>query len=184
MAMPQAHRLNLPTVSARQLVSDQVTELTKNKLKSQLDQSFAEVQVSEAKLLLIRAQETLQAALAELGRALGSDQPANYQLEESPLPPGPPAKADDLVTEAIANRPELASLRFSRDYACKFYEAEKDLRRPTVSIAAVGGFIPYINTTANAPVPAEYEGIAANVDIPVFNRSEEHTSELQSLRHL
>ena len=157
------------TVSARQLVSDQVTELTKNKLKSQLDQSFAEVQVSEAKLLLIRAQETLQAALAELGRALGSDQPANYQLEESPLPPGPPAKADDLVTEAIANRPELASLRFSRDSACKFYEAEKDLRRPTVSIAAVGGFIPYINTTANAPVPAEYEGIAANVDIPVFN---------------
>ena len=126
------------TVSARQLVSDQVTELTKNKLKSQLDQSFAEVQVSEAKLLLIRAQETLQAALAELGRALGSDQPANYQLEESPLPPGPPAKADDLVTEAIANRPELASLRFSRDSAYKFYEAEKDLRQPTVSIAAVG----------------------------------------------
>ena len=157
------------TVSARQLVSDQVTELTKNKLKSQLDQSFAEVQVSEAKLLLIRAQETLQAASAELGRALGSDRPANYQLEESPLPPGPPAKPDDLVTEAITNRPELASLRFSRDSAYKFYEAEKDLRRPTVSIAAVGGFIPYINTTANAPIPAEYEGIAANVDIPLFN---------------
>ena len=52
------------TVSARQLLSDQVTELTKNKLKSQLDQSFAEVQVSEAKLLLIRAQESFQAALA------------------------------------------------------------------------------------------------------------------------
>ena len=157
------------TVSARQLLSDQVTELTKNKLRSQLDQSFAEVEVSQAKLLLIRAQETLQAALAELGRALGSDQAANYQLEESPLPPGPPGKPDDLVTEAIANRPELASLRFSRDSAYKFYEAEKDLRRPTVSIAAVGGFIPYINATANAPIPAEYEGIAANVDIPVFN---------------
>lgn len=157
------------TVSARQLLSDQVTELTSHGLKSQLDQSFAEVQVSEAKLLLIRAQETLQAAWAELGRALGSDQPANYQLEESPLPPGPPAKADDLVTEAIANRPELASLRFSRDSAYKFYEAEKDLRRPTVSIAAVGGFLPYINTTTSAPIPAEYEGIAANVDIPLFN---------------
>jgi outer membrane protein len=157
------------TVSARQLLSDQVTELTKNKLRSQLDQSFAEVEVSQAKLLLIRAQEAVQSALAELGRALGSDQPVNYQLEESPLPPGPPNKADDLVAQAIANRPELASLRFSRDSAYKFYEAEKDLRRPTVSIAAVGGYIPYINTPATAPIPAEYEGIAANVDIPVFN---------------
>ena len=157
------------TVSARQLLSDQVTELTRNKLKSQLDQSFAEVQVSEARLLLIRAQETVQAAQAELGRALGSDQSANYQLEESPLPPGPANKPDDLVTEAIANRPELASLRFSRESAYKFYEAEKDLRRPTVSIAAVGGYIPYINTPATAPIPAEYEGVAANVDIPVFN---------------
>jgi outer membrane protein len=157
------------TVSARQLVSDQVTELAKNKLKSQLDVSFAEVDVSQAKLLLIRAQETFQAAMAELGRALGSDQPVNYQLEESPLPPGPPDKPDDLVREAISNRPELAGLRFSRDSAYKFYEAEKDLRRPTVSIAAVGGFIPYINTTPTAPIPAEYEGIAANVEIPVFN---------------
>jgi outer membrane protein len=157
------------TVSARQLLSDQVTELTRNKLKSQLDQSFAEVQVSEARLLLIRAQETLQAAQAELGRALGSDQSANYQLEESPLPPGPANRPDDLVTEAIANRPELASLRFSRESAYKFYEAEKDLRRPTVSIAAVGGYIPYINTPATAPVPAEYEGVAANVNIPLFN---------------
>jgi outer membrane protein len=157
------------TVSARQLLSDQVTELTRNKLKSQLDQSFAEVQVSEAKLLLIRAQETLQAALAELGRALGSDQPANYRLEESPLPPGPSAKPDDLVTEAIANRPELASLRFTRDSAYKFYAAERDLTRPTVSIDAVGGYIPYINTPPTAPIPAEYEGVAANVHIPIFN---------------
>jgi outer membrane protein len=157
------------TVSARQLVNDQVSELAKNKLKSQLDVSFADVDVSQAKLLLIRAQEALQAAMAQLGRALGSDQSANYQLEESPLPPGPPDKPDDLVTQAMANRPELASLRFSRDSAYKFYEAEKDLRRPTVSIAAVGGFIPSINATANAPVPAEYEGVAANVDIPVFN---------------
>ena len=55
-------------------------------LRSQLDVSFAEVNVSEAKLLLIRAQDAVQEALAELGRALGSDQPADYQLAEEPLP--------------------------------------------------------------------------------------------------
>ena len=179
------------TVSARQLVNDQVGELAKNKLKSQLDVSFAEVDVSQAKLLLIRAQEALQAAQAELGRALGSDRPADYTLEESPLPPGPPEKPDDLVAQAIANRPELASLRLSRDSAYKFYEAERDLVRPTVSIAAVGGYIPYINTPANAPVPSEYEGVAANVSIPVFNghlfsarREAAHEHALESDQHL
>jgi outer membrane protein len=74
-----------------------------------------------------------------------------------------------LIAQAINNRPELASLRSSRDAAYKFFEAEKDLKRPTVSIAAVGGFLPYVNTPATAPIPAEYEGIGANVSIPVFN---------------
>jgi len=157
------------TVSARQLLSDQVTELARNSLKSQLDVSFADVNVSEARLLLLRAQDAVQEALAELGRAMGSDMPANYQLADEPLPAGPPASADPLVAQAIANRPELAGLRFSRDAAYKFAEAEKDLTRPTVSAVAVGGFVPFINSTNTSSIPAEYEGLAANVSIPLFN---------------
>jgi len=157
------------TVSARQLLSDQVTELARNSLKSQLDVSFAEVNVSQAKLLLVRAQDGVQQALAELGRAIGSDQPANYQLTDEPLPAGPPANADEFVAQALGNRPELASLRFSRDASYKFADAEKDLSRPTVSLLAVGGFLPLINAPASGPVPAEYEGIGANVSIPLFN---------------
>ena len=157
------------TIEARQTLADQVTELAKNSLKSQLDVSFADVNVSEAKLLLIRAEEAVQAAVAELGRALGSDQAANYQLVEESVPVGPPGSPDDLIAQAVNNRPELASLRSSRDAAYRFFEAEKDLKRPTVSVAAVGGFIPFISTPATTPVPAEYEGIAANISIPVFN---------------
>ncbi len=154
------------TVAARQLLDNQVTELARNNLRSQLDVSFADVNVSEAKLLLLRAQDSVQAARAGLGRALGSDQPANYQLSDEPLPSSPPATADALVTQAIDNRPELAALRASRDAAHKFEDAERDLSRPTVSAIAVGGYTPYINT---APIPAEYEGLAANVSIPIFN---------------
>src|SRR5579862_5291056 len=95
------------TVAARQLLSDQVTELARNSLKSQLDVSFAEVNVSQAKLLLVRAQDSVQQAYAELSRAMGSDQPANYQLADEPLPAGLPATADPLVAQAISNRPEL-----------------------------------------------------------------------------
>ena len=157
------------TVAARQLLDDQVTELGKNNLRSQLDVSFADVQVSQAKLLLLQAEEDVQQALAELGTALGSDQPANYQLTDEPMPASPPEKIDDLVAQAVANRPELASLKLARDAAYKFAEAEKDLSKPTVSAVAVAGFLPLIKTPANAPIPAEYEGIGANVSVPLFN---------------
>src|SRR5579863_6801267 len=125
------------TVSARQTVDTQITELARNKLRSDLDVALADVNVSEAKLLLVRAQDSVTGALAELGRAMGSDQPANYQLATEPLPPNPPSTADTLVTQAIDNRPELASLRSSRESSYKFYNAERDLKRPTVSAMAV-----------------------------------------------
>jgi outer membrane protein len=157
------------TVEARQLLADQVTSLANNKLKSQLDVSFADVTVSDAKLLLLRAEDSVTEAYAELARAMGSDQPVQYQLSDQPLPPSPPAKPDDLIVQAFSNRPELASLRLSRESAYKFFEAEKDLSRPTVSLVGVAGVIPYINTDGGAPVPREYEGAAVNVAIPILN---------------
>jgi outer membrane protein len=157
------------TVSARQLLADQVTALAKNKLKSDLDASFADVNVAEAKLLLLRAQDSLQEAYAELSRALGSDQVFAFQLVDEPLPPSPAAKPDDLVTQAMNNRPELASLRFSRESAYKFADAEKDLSRPTVSLVGVAGYIPYIAQLTSTPIPSEYAAAAVNVEIPVFN---------------
>jgi outer membrane protein len=157
------------TVSARQTLDDQITELARNKLRSQLDVSFADVNVSEAKLLLLRAQNSVQGAFAELGRSIGSDQPANYQLTDEPLPPAPPGAADTLVAQAIDNRPELSGLRASRESAYKFFAAERDLARPTVTAVAVAGYIPYIKNPTTTPIPPEYEGVGANVSIPIFN---------------
>src|SRR5579863_4290868 len=157
------------TVAARQLLYEQVSALAKSKLKSDLDASFADVNVAEAKLLLLRAQDALQQSYAELARALGTDQALTYQLVDEPLPSSPPAKADDLVTQAMSNRPELASLRYSRESAYKFADAEKDLSRPTVSLVGVAGYMPYIIQLTNQQTPAEYGAAAVNVQIPVFN---------------
>ena len=162
-------RVAQETVAARQLLLDQVSELANNKLKSQLDVSFADVNVSEAKLLLLRAQDSVEGAYAELARAMGSDQPVEYQLSDEPLPPSPALKPDDLVAQAVANRPELASLRFSRESAYKVFEAEKDLSRPTVSLAGTAGFLPYISPAGTPAIPNEYEGVAVNVSVPIFN---------------
>jgi outer membrane protein len=154
------------TVSTRQLLLDQITALANNNLRSQLDVSFADVNLSDAKLLLLRAQDSVQSSLADLMRAMGVDQPMDYQLVDEPLPQGPPARPDALVAEAENNRPEISSFRASRDAAIRFAQAEKDLKRPTVSVLGAAGFLPYINSSG---IPNKYEGVALNLDFPVFN---------------
>ncbi|HXU50099.1 MAG TPA: TolC family protein [Candidatus Binatia bacterium] len=158
------------TVKTRQVLSNQVTELANNKLRSQLDVSFADVNLSQAKLLLIRAQDAVKQAFAELTRAIGSGQTATYTLTDQGLPPSPPISPEPLIADAMNNRPELLSLQLERQSAQKFEQAETDLKYPTVDLAAVGGFIPFINQQ-NAPrlIPKEYEGVAVNVNIPIFN---------------
>lgn len=158
------------TVTTRQTVVDQVTELTKNQLKSQVDLSFAQVNLSDAQLMLIRARDRLATAYANLGQALGTNQAIEYQVTPQPAPPNPPDSPDPLITEAFQNRPELASLRLQREAAQKFVYAERDLKRPSVGLTAVGGVLPYINPgNANPNIPEEYEAAAVNVQIPIFN---------------
>ena len=70
----QAHavlKVAQQTVSARQAVADQVEALFKSKLKSQLDFSFANVNLAQAKLLLLDAENNQSAALANLSVVLG-----------------------------------------------------------------------------------------------------------------
>jgi outer membrane protein len=158
------------TVRARQQLADQVGQLAQNKLRSQLDVSFADVTVSQAKLLLLRSQNLVQAAFAELTRALGAQQTAAYQLAEEPMPPSPQADVESLVQQALQSRPELAGLRLTRDAAYRFEEAERDLKRPTASFVGVAGYMPYIDQINRPRVtPNEYAGAAVNLEIPIFN---------------
>ncbi len=158
------------TVTARQAVVDQVSELTKNKLKSEVDLSFAQVNLADAKLMLLRAQDRVQAAYASLGQALGTEQAIEYRLTEPAMPPEAPADPEPLIQEAFRNRPELASLRLQQEADQKFVYAERDLKRPTISFTAVGGALPYIKPgNANPDIPEIYEAASVNVLVPIFN---------------
>jgi outer membrane protein len=84
------------------------------------------------------------------------------------LPQGPPARPDQLVIEALNNRPEIGSFGFARDAASRFAEAENDLARPTVTVVGAAGFLPFINN-GGSQIPNEYEGVALNVSVPIFN---------------
>ena len=158
------------TISTRQSVVDQISELTRAKLRSDVDLSFAQVNLADAKLMLIRAQDRLEGAYAGLGQALGTQQSVHYQLTDLPQPPATPADPEPLVQQAFQNRPEVASLQLQQQAAQKFVYAERDLKRPTVSLSAEAGALPWIRPgNANPDIPSGYETAAINVQVPIFN---------------
>ncbi len=154
------------TVKSRQLVSDQATALEKNKLKSSLDVSFANVNLQEGKLLLVQAQNQLDAAFADLSTALGYPQQHSFDLEEQSLPAPPPADPAPLIDEALRQRPELLGQRSSRDSARHFAKAERDLWLPTISAAGSAGLTPVFQDNQ---LRDHYAAAGFNVNIPIFN---------------
>jgi len=153
------------TVKDRQLVADQVSELEKNKIKSGLDVSFANVDLAQAQLLLVQAENDLDASNAQLSAALGYGDQRSFQLVEEPLPSAPPAEFSDLLQQALKNRPELISLRLDVDSAHSYATAERDLWFPTISAAGSAGLTPY---GADQLAP-RYAAGGVNVNIPIFN---------------
>jgi outer membrane protein len=155
------------TVNQRQTVANQVNELFKNKLKSELDLSFANVNLAQAKLLLLDAENNNAASFAQLSMVLGFPHLENYKLVEDTTPAtAPPANIDDLITAAFAMRPEILALQFEVQSANKFRLAERDLLFPNIRALGVIGDTPFGN-----PVVANnwYGAVGANMEIPVFN---------------
>jgi outer membrane protein len=154
------------TVADRQTVTDLVGALFKNKLKSELDFSFANVNLAQAKLLLLDAQNNENAALASLSAVLGFSNLQNFQLAEDTAAITPPqGNVDDLISTAFAMRPELLSLEFQAESAKKFQTAERDLLLPDVRALGAVGDTPLRNPI----VSSWYWAAGVNVEIPIFN---------------
>ena len=90
---------------------EEIGALTQSKLRSTLDLSLANVQVSQAQLLVLDAQNALASAMANLNAILGSESDTQYDLvDESPASPqAAPPSAEDLVQLALRARPESTS---------------------------------------------------------------------------
>ena len=154
------------TVAARQTVSDQIQALFNSKLKSQLDLSFANVNLSQAKLLVLDAQNNENGAWATLSMVLGYPRIQSFQLvEDTTATTEPPANVDDLISQALSTRPEILSLELQFRSAQKFQSAQHDLLFPNIrAIGTVG------DTPVRNPVISNWYGaVGVNVEIPIFN---------------
>jgi outer membrane protein len=155
------------TVSERQTVADQVQALFNAKLKSSLDLSFAQVNLAQAKLLLLDAQNNNDAALASLSAVLGYPTLQPYDVvDETTRLNAPPADVDQLIAQAMQKRPELTALNYDYEAAQKFRNAERDLLFPTVRALGAVGSTPLAGNNALAPW---YGAVGVNVEVPVFN---------------
>jgi outer membrane protein len=159
-------RVAQQTVASRQVLADQVSALARSKLKSDLDLSFANVNLAQAKLLLLDAENNNKAAMATLSAILGYPNLKNFTLVEDTTPLAPPTEnVDQLIADALSQRPEILALQFESESAEKLHAAQRDQLLPTISaLGAVGG----------APVRDDrleswYGAIGVNIQIPVFN---------------
>ena len=153
------------TLDTRQLLLDQVSLLASNKLKSELDVSFADVAVQQSKLLVEKARNDFDASMASLSTALGYVKPQQFHL----LEPGPATNAvygDDgeLVQTALAQRPELLSLRDQDVAAVKYARSQRDARLPTLSAFGAAGASPWHDNH----LPNDYAVGGLELSFPLF----------------
>jgi outer membrane protein len=168
------------TLSVRQLLVDQVTALEKNKLRSEIDVSFAEVALEQSRLIMQKAVGDAEGAQASLSAALGYRVAHHFELTKVPNVPARVPDAETLVSTAMSERPDLRRLRYQRDAAGRFARAQKDRNYPTVAAIGEAGNA----MSHDYRLPDKYAAVGIAVDFPLFAGGEylslQHMAELKA----
>jgi outer membrane protein len=152
------------TVDARSLLLDRISAMARNKIRSELDVRFAQVNLGEARLLLLRAENAVDAAFARLSTSLGYHDARRFALTDESTA-APLGDIDTLLGQAVAARPDLASLRADREAAKKSVDAAKALSYPTINLYAAAGVTPY----GDDRLSRNYGAIGLNLSVPLFD---------------
>ena len=152
------------TIHARDVAFRQIATLAKNGLKSTLDASFAQVNLSEAQLLQIQAKSAVSQAEAELSAALGFPDTQHFTLAEEPLDLNQAGSPEHLIQEALNQRPELASLHNEMEGSQRFAKAQDAARYPKVSALGAAGINP---VAPRDQFRSTYYTAGINVELPI-----------------
>jgi outer membrane protein len=151
------------TVSTRQSFLEQITALAANKLRSDLDVSFAKVNLEDAKLLLSRAQNDLQASFARLSAVLGSQEGKAFRLSQPKFPAEVSTNVSTYVQDALRLRPDVVAARENAEAAGKFAKAERALRYPTLAAVGSAGVVPI----HDPELPDQYAAAGLVLNVPL-----------------
>ena len=155
-------------VNSRQILQSQVREMAANKLKSTLDLSFADVNLSQAKLLLLDAQNNADSTMAAFDAMLGLDKLVVYDLvDDSPAIQQPPPDVNLLIQQGLRQRPDLQASVYGQQAAVKFSHAQRDQLFPSIGASGTAGIVPI--RPDQYYVTNWWGAIGVNMNIPVFN---------------
>lgn len=170
------------TVKTRKDVADQVSAMTASKLKSTLDQSFAQVNLSQAQLFKLDAQNEYEAAIASLNELLGTTTDTHYRLVDDPAPPQPISPTvEAVIALALQQRPDLIALADTHEADVRFAKAQHDQLFPTISGLGVVGITPI--ASKQYFVTNWYGAAGVNISIPIFNGFKFHSEATEAKLH-
>jgi outer membrane protein len=152
------------TVRTRGMLLEQVQALATNKMRSELDVSFASVDYDQARILLAKAQIDVQASFAVFSDVLGESHSKTYHLSDEPSPAYVTNNSSGLILEALAQRPDLGQTRYQRDAAQEFARAQGKLNYPTLSALGTAGEI----ATGNPHLGPDYAAAGVNLTLPLY----------------
>ncbi len=152
------------TAASRRLLLEQIAALSASQLKSELDVSFARLNLQEAELLVVKSENDLMAAQTALMALLGSRDAWTYSLEEESQTTESMPALGTLIAEALDRRPELSRMRLELDAFKRLARAERALSLPTITAFGNAGRIP----AGDPRLPDNYAAAGINVSVPIF----------------
>ncbi len=153
------------TVETRKVLTEQIEALTRNKLRSLLDLSFAKTNLEQARLMQLEAESQYSAELAHLSELLGYATQQNFELVDDGQQPSTPAENfAPLVAAAFSQRPELKAQQLLYQASRKMLSATHDEMLPSVRAMGLTGQAPVRDTH----ITSWYGAVGVNVEIPIF----------------
>jgi len=159
------------TLARRKTVRDQVQTLYRHQLKPKLDLNLVLVEVSNAELVLIRAQNDLKQAFAGLSNAMGIQGSDSYDLEKLPIASTLIQDPERLVAIGLRDRPELLVGHDRLVASEELLKAVKALNFGSLSAVGVIGVTKYWDVHDNGihdNQVAPLWGIGATAQFPLF----------------
>jgi outer membrane protein len=166
-------KLTEDIVRERGILKDQIASLYKNQLRSKIDLNLMVVELRTVEAQLIQVKNDLQLTFAQLNAAMGLRSAAQYTLDE-PQPFIPPGTLDDLIVQALEDRPELHSQGKRIIQADERMQSAQALHYPTISAVGMSGVIHFSDAPLNQYGGAHvgqtnlWWGAAATVSVPIF----------------
>jgi outer membrane protein len=154
-------RVNEEALTNQERHLDQIENLVKAGIRSQIDLATQRTAVANARVQAVTAENNYEADMALLNQTMGLPSGTSFELTDTEMPPVPGEDGDErqMIEAALKARPEVANV----DQQVRAQELTVGADRGTYfpSIGAVGNVTEFGQGT-NSGSPAWYVGLQAN----------------------